>query len=91
MTGFNTDSIMSAVEQEADKKVAEVANSIIDYLIYDAAVENIIIRKKEDIDYDIHKDGNGRYSLTINMDGLNDYYKQLVHNIYYKDALKRRA
>lgn len=88
MIGFNTDSIMDTINKRAAEQVTRMANNIKQHLIYDAMVENIDISK---INMSLNKDSNNQYTISFDMSELNDYYKQLVRDVYYNNALKRRT
>lgn len=84
---FSADSIMSAVDKKISEKVAEFANQMKSALEYDARVESIDLSK---IDVSIEKTGDSEYDINIDLGDLDSHRKQLVKDIYYKNAVRRR-
>lgn len=84
---FDSNSIMNRVYQNISEKINAIAEQLKSNLVYDAQVEGIDL---SDVGVSIEKTSDTEYDININLNELSDYHKQLVRDIYYNNALKRR-
>ncbi len=87
MNTINLSNIMDAVKNKVQEKVTAMAKEIETFMKYDAMVEGI---DTSEIEVSVNQTSETEYSISLHLEKLNDYYKQLVRDIYFKNALSRR-
>lgn len=87
MSELNIGSIKDRLNNVVKAKVEEMASNIDTLIKYDAMVESIDL---SNINVSTKRISETEYTITLDLEELNDYYKHLVRDIYYPNSLKRR-
>jgi len=83
-----TDSINKQIEEKLKDKVNSIAEELDQLIKYDAMVEGIDL---SELNVSVEKTSGTEYDIVFSFGDMNDYYKQLVKDYYYKNGLKRRG
>ena len=87
MNELNIGSIKDRINNAVKTKVEKMASNIDTLIKYDAMVESIDL---SNINVSTKRISETEYTITLDLEELNDYYKHLVRDIYYPNSLKRR-
>ena len=87
MSELSIGNIKDRLNDVVKTKVEEMASNIDTLIKYDAMVESIDL---SNINVSTKRISETEYTITLDLEELNDYYKHLVRDIYYPNSLKRR-
>ena len=87
MSELSIGNIKDRLNDVVKTKVEEMASNIDTLIKYDAMVESIDLSS---INVSTKRISETEYTITLDLEELNDYYKHLVRDIYYPNSLKRR-